>query len=65
MEEIEKLQSYELNLVDENDKINEMFARVDDTANICTANEIVIENNIASIHQENIGVCYDNYDMGF
>ena len=31
----------------------------------CAKSNIEIKNNIASIHQENEGICQDNYDMGF
>ena len=31
----------------------------------CSKSNIEIKNNIASIHQENEGICQDNYDMGF
>jgi DNA-directed RNA polymerase beta' subunit len=31
----------------------------------CAKSTIEIKNNIASIHQENEGICQDNYDIGF
>jgi len=47
------------------DEIDEMFGtmRVDDDA--CPRNRIEIENNVSNIKQQQVGICQDDYNMGF
>jgi len=65
MKEIEKLEECDVNLQNENREIERMFGKMDDTADLCARNNIMIRNNISAIHQENEGICHDNYDIGF
>ena len=57
MKEINKLEEADIKTIEPAMKI--------DKASECSKSNIEIKNNIASIHQENEGICQDNYDMGF
>jgi DNA-directed RNA polymerase II subunit RPB1 len=47
------------------DEIDELFGtmRIDDDA--CPRNRIEIENNVSNIKQQQVGICQDDYNMGF
>jgi DNA-directed RNA polymerase II subunit RPB1 len=57
MKEINKLEEADIKTI-------EPIMKIDKAAE-CSKSNIEIKNNIASIHQENEGICQDNYDMGF
>lgn len=63
MKEMAKLDVNEINTRNDNDEIESLFSKKEDTG--CSNSNININNNISSIHQENEGICQDNYDMGF
>ena len=65
MKEISKLADYDVSIRDEDKEIERMFGKMDITSDACSRNSITIRNNISAIHQENEGMCQDNYDMGF
>jgi DNA-directed RNA polymerase II subunit RPB1 len=63
MKEMVKLQDVSVDTKNVNDEIEKQFGFGEDSA--CSSNEIMIRNNISAIQPENIGVCNDNYDIGF
>jgi len=64
MKEMVKLQEATVELTNVNTEIEKQFGFTEDTTG-CSANDIMIRNNISAIQEENIGICNDNYDMGF
>jgi len=64
MKEMVKLQEATVELTNVNTEIEKQFGFSEDTTG-CSANDIMIRNNISAIQEENIGICNDNYDMGF
>jgi DNA-directed RNA polymerase II subunit RPB1 len=65
MKEMSKLSDYDVTIRNDNKVIENLFGKIEDAGDICSASNIMIRNNISAIHQENQGVCQDNYDMGF
>ena len=65
MKEIAKLSDYDVSIKDNNKEIERMFGKMEEGSEPCGINSINIRNNISAIHQENEGICQDNYDMGF
>jgi len=65
MKEISKLSDYDVSIKDDNIQIEELFGKIETNTDVCSRNSIIIRNNISAIHQENEGICQDNYDMGF
>ena len=63
MKELAKIEAQEATIQNPND-IDSMFGGHKEE-NGCSASKLVIQNNITAIHQENEGVCQDQYDMGF
>jgi DNA-directed RNA polymerase II subunit RPB1 len=61
MKEITKLDAKIAEIQDVNTEIESMFGFKEAITQSCS----IIQNNISSIHQENEGICKDNYDMGF
>jgi DNA-directed RNA polymerase II subunit RPB1 len=61
MKEMAKIDAKNTEVEDVNKDIDSMFGFKEAVDNHC----VIIQNNISSIHQENEGVCQDNYDMGF
>ena len=62
MKEIAKVEADSTNLQDTNKEIDSAFG-FKESASIESCG--FIQNNISAIHQENEGICQDNYDMGF
>ena len=48
-----------------NKEINELFGSMEDPDDMCSKNNISIENNIATIKKRNAETYDDNYDIGF
>ena len=64
MNEMVKLQEASLEFMNTNTEIEKQFGFTDDSTG-CSPNDIMIRNNISAIQEENIGICTDNYDIGF
>jgi DNA-directed RNA polymerase II subunit RPB1 len=62
MKEIAKVEAASASIQDVNREIDTAFG-FKESASVETCG--FIQNNISAIHQENEGVCQDNYDMGF
>jgi DNA-directed RNA polymerase beta' subunit len=66
MKEISKLADADVTIKDDDKEIERMFGKLEDTAEVCARNSIVIRNNISAIHSTAAdAMCQDNYDMGF
>jgi DNA-directed RNA polymerase beta' subunit len=66
MKEISKLADADVTIRDDDREIERMFGKMEDTAEVCARNSIVIRNNISAIHSTaSEAICQDNYDMGF
>jgi len=65
MKEISKLADADVTIKDDDREIERMFGKMEDTAEVCARNSILIRNNISAIHQNVSEICQDNYDMGF
>jgi DNA-directed RNA polymerase II subunit RPB1 len=63
MKEMAKVDAAEASVHNDSKDIESMFGQKEDVS--CASSKIVIKNNISAIHQENEGVCRDEYDMGF
>jgi len=63
MKEMAKVDAAEASVRNDSKDIESMFGQKEDVS--CASSKIVIKNNISAIHQENEGVCRDEYDMGF
>jgi hypothetical protein len=50
---------------DTNTEINKLFKISEETSDICSKSNIVIQNNIANIKQGETKICDDDYNMGF
>ena len=64
MNEIVKLDANNTNIKPAGE-IEDLFGLSEETADICSKKNIMIQNHITAIHQEPIGFCEDTYDMGF
>jgi hypothetical protein len=64
MKELAKVEAKEATVKDDERDIEALFGGQKEDVG-CAASKLVIQNNITAIHQENEGVCKDNYDMGF
>jgi DNA-directed RNA polymerase beta' subunit len=62
MKEIAKVEARDATIEDTNKDIDNAFGFKESSA---TETCGFIQNNISAIHQENEGICQDNYDMGF
>lgn len=65
MKETEKLTDAQLDVTDTNTEIQKMFKISEETSDICSKSNIVIQNNIANIKQGETKICDDDYNMGF
>ena len=65
MKETEKLADAALVINDTNTEINKLFKISEETSDICSKSNIVIQNNIANIKQGETKICDDDYNMGF
>ena len=63
MKELAKLDVSESVIRNDNKDIDSLFSQKEDIG--CGISQLRIQNNITAIHQENEGVCQDQYDMGF
>ena len=63
MKELAKVEAQEATIKNDDRDIESMFGHKEETG--CPSSKLVIQNNITAIHQENEGVCQDQYDMGF
>jgi len=63
MKEMAKLDADESVIRNDNKDIDSLFSQKEDIG--CGISQLKIQNNITAIHQEDEGVCQDQYDMGF
>ena len=63
MKEMAKVDAAEAAIRNDSKDIDSMFGHKEDVS--CAASNLIIQNNITAIHQENEGICQDQYDMGF
>jgi len=63
MKEIAKIEAKEAVVRNDTEDIESLFSQKEDIT--CGMNQLKIQNNISAIHQENEGICQDQYDMGF
>ena len=61
--EMSKIEAEVATVRNDNEDIESMFSEKEIVG--CNVNQLRIQNNITAIHQENEGVCQDNYDLGF
>ncbi len=64
MKEMVKLKETQVEIANVNAEIEKQFGFREESTE-CNMNDIMIRNNISAIKQENIGICDDNYDIGF
>lgn len=55
----------EVNTIDVNQDIKKMFGGLEDKTDVCSKNNIEIQNNLATVKQSDMGGCDDDYDIGF
>lgn len=65
MKEVEKLSDAQIDLVNTETEIERSFKVGEDKSDICSKQNIVIQNNIANIKQGESKICDDDYNMGF
>ena len=65
MKETEKLTDASLDTSDTSTEIKKLFKISEETSDICSKSNIVIQNNIANIKQGETKICDDDYNMGF
>jgi len=63
MKEMAKVDASESVVRNDNKDIDSLFSQKEDIG--CGISQLKIQNNITAIHQEDEGVCQDQYDMGF
>ena len=63
MKEMAKIDGADSNVQNDVKEIDALFSQKEDIR--CGISQVKIQNNISAIHQENGGICQDNYDMGF
>ena len=59
------MESVDINKVNTEEEIDEMFGNLEDKTDSCAKQNIIINNNIDSIKQNEKGDCDDDYDIGF
>jgi DNA-directed RNA polymerase beta' subunit len=65
MKEMVKLKNSAVDIKTDSERIDEMFGLGGTTTkDMCSKSSIMIHNNIANIHSENIALCNDEYDIG-
>jgi DNA-directed RNA polymerase II subunit RPB1 len=55
----------DVNTSDVNQDIKKMFGGLEDKTDVCSKNNIEIQNNLATVKQSDMGGCDDDYDIGF
>ena len=65
MDKIKNMENEEVSMKNDQKEIEKMFGAIEDTTDVCSKKNIEIKNNLAAIKTKDIGVCDDNYDMGF
>lgn len=64
MKEMVKLKDTKVEITNVNTEIEKQFGFTEESTE-CNMNDMMIRNNISAIKEENIGICDDNYDLGF
>ena len=66
MEKMRDLEDQPVDTTDSNKEIEKMFGKMDDNTDVCSKNNIEINNNLAAIEPVDNDECTDdNYDIGF
>jgi len=65
MEQMKNMPDVEVTKKDNNKEIEKMFGTLEDNTDICSKNNITIQNNLDAIKNNDMGVCDDGYDAGF
>jgi DNA-directed RNA polymerase beta' subunit len=66
MEKMRDLEDQPVDTTDSNKEIEKMFGKIDDNTDVCSKNNIEINNNLAAIKPVDNNECTDdNYDIGF
>ena len=65
MEQMKNMPDVEVTKKDNNKEIEKMFGTLEDSSDICSKNNITIQNNLDAIKNSDMGVCDDGYDAGF
>jgi DNA-directed RNA polymerase beta' subunit len=66
MKEMQELSDAVVDVSNDDDKIDEMFGMGrQDGAGECSKSQIEIKNYLSAIKKEDLGICEDDYDMGF
>jgi len=66
IEKIKTLEDKEIDLTNSNKQIDKLFGNLEDSSDVCSKNNIEINNNLSSIPTQDNDECGDDeYDMGF
>jgi DNA-directed RNA polymerase beta' subunit len=65
LKQMEKLDSELANISNREDEIDNMFGKMELESELCPRNNIEIKNNIENIKHNQVGICDDDYNMGF
>ena len=55
----------DVNTKNRDEEIESLFGGLEDQTDVCSKNNIEINNNLAAVKQKDMGVCDDDYDIGF
>ena len=55
----------DVNTKNRDEEIDSLFGGLEDQTDVCSKNNIEINNNLAAVKQKDMGVCDDDYDIGF
>ena len=65
MEQMKNMPTVDVTRKDTNKEIEKMFGTLEDNTDVCSKNNITIQNNLDAIKNSDMGVCDDGYDAGF
>jgi DNA-directed RNA polymerase II subunit RPB1 len=66
--DMKQMMAFENEVVDTTNKVEEidkMFSNIKLESDLCPRNNIEIKNNVENIKQTDVGICNDNYNIGF
>uniref|UniRef100_A0A6C0IPB4 DNA-directed RNA polymerase n=1 Tax=viral metagenome TaxID=1070528 RepID=A0A6C0IPB4_9ZZZZ len=62
---LKNVKSADVNMKKQDEEIEKMFGKLEDSTDICSKNNVEIKNNISAIKRVDTGACDDDYDIGF
>jgi len=62
---MKNMKSADVNMKKQNEEIEKMFGKMEDSTDVCSKNNVEIKNNISAIKRVETGACDDDYDIGF